>query len=144
MNARRIVTAAAIASLAAGSGIALATSASAASTDTVVINCAGKGVTKPKEIVLSCADAGIALTKLTWSKWDANGATGAGTLSWNTCLPKTCAAGIVQKYPVKVSLGGLASGPNLNVFSKVNLTFPKASPAGLETGSYTIDNPVKQ
>lgn len=144
MNARRLVTAAAIASLAAGSGIALASTASAAPTDTVVVNCAGKGVMKPKEIVLSCADAGVALTKLTWSKWDANGATGTGTLTWNTCLPKTCVAGIVQKYKVKVELGGLASGPNLNVFSQANLTFPKGGPAALETGSYTLDNPVKQ
>jgi len=144
MRTRTLATAAIATTVLAGTGVALAHAASAAPTDTVVINCAGKGVQKPKEIVLTCADAGVALTKLTWSKWDANGATGTGTLSWNTCLPKTCVAGIVEKYKVKVTLGGVASAPNVNAFSKVDVSFPKGGPAGLETGSFTLDNPLKE
>ena len=139
---RTVITAVAVAACA-GSSILGASAASAAdSTQTGIVNCAGKIVTKPKQITITCADAGIALTKITWNSWSDNAATGTGTLTWNTCLPKTCAAGIVQRYKVGITLGGLASGPNANVFSQVALTFPKGGPAGLETGSYTIDNPI--
>ncbi len=73
-------------------GVAVATPASAAPGDVVVINCLGKGVVKPKQIVLTCADAGVILTGISWSSWTANTAKGTGTLAWNTCLPETCSA----------------------------------------------------
>lgn len=114
----------------------------AESPQTGIINCLGKVVTKPKQITISCADANIAITKITWSSWTDDAATGTGILAWNTCLPKTCVAGVVQRYKVSITMGGLASGPNVNVFSQVNLAFPKSGPAGLETGSYTLDNPI--
>ncbi len=69
-----------------------------------------------------------------------NGARGTGTLAWKTCLPETCAAGKVLKYKVKVLLGGLASAPGLETWSKMYVTFNDLGPAGLETGTYTIDN----
>lgn len=141
MSARRILVTTLAAAVIAGGGVNFATSAAAASGDTVVVNCAGKCDVKPKSITIACGDASALISKITWSKWDANSATGTGKLVWNTCLPKTCMAGIVRKYPVRIELGGLASGPNVNVFSKVQLSFPKTGPAGLETGSYTIDNP---
>jgi len=123
-------------------GIALAPMASAESSDTAIVNCQGKAQVKPKQIVLSCADANLFVYKITWSKWDANGATGKGTLVWNTCLPKTCVDGIVQKYKVSVKLGRVASAPNISVFSGMTLTFPGNAPAGAETATYTIDNPI--
>ena len=44
------------------------------------------------------------------------------------------------KYKVKVRLGGPASAPGLNIWSKAFVTFTDLGPAGLQTGSYTIDN----
>ena len=116
-----------------------------------IVNCAGQLEVKPKEIVIACADAGIMITDISWSKWNQNTAKGTGTLAWNTCLPATCVDGIVQTYKVKITLpmDGLATGPGANgkfvdVFSKVSLAFPGSGPAGLETGSYTLDNPIKK
>lgn len=136
---RTILALAATAGLAAA-GLALAPTATAAEGTPVVIDCAGKGVTKPKQIVLACADAGVAVTGIRWTRWTMNSATGVGTLTWNTCLPQTCVDGIVEKYRVRITLGGLASGPDIDVFSQMSLRFPKGGPAGLETGSYTLDN----
>lgn len=136
---RTILALAATAGLAAA-GLALAPTATAAEGTPVVIDCAGKGVTKPKQIVLACADAGVAVTGIRWTRWTMNSATGVGTLTWNTCLPQTCVDGIVEKYRVRITLGGLASGPDIDVFSRMSLRFPKGGPAGLETGSYTLDN----
>jgi hypothetical protein len=124
-------------------GLATATPAQAAPGSMVVIDCLGKSVTKPSEIVLACADDNLSVTRITWSSWTANGATGTGTLVWNTCLPKSCADGIVQKYKAKVRLGRVASGPDLTAFSRMTLTFPNDGPAGLQSGWYTLDNQAR-
>ncbi len=140
MPLRRVTVAASAVALAAA-GVALAAPAHAVdAADTVVINCVGKKVVKPKEIVITCADAGVMVNKITWSHWGMNAATGTGTLTWNTCLPKTCADGIVQTYPVRIRLGRVASGPNVTAFSRMTLTFPQNGPALAETATYTLDN----
>jgi len=47
---------------------------------------------KPREIVLTCADANLWVNKITWTHWSSARATATGTLHWNTCTP-TCVAG---------------------------------------------------
>jgi hypothetical protein len=140
MNSPRTALAAVAAAGLAAAGLGLAPVATAAEGVPVVIDCTGTGVTKPKEIVITCADAGITVMNIRWTSWTMNRATGVGTLAWNTCLPQTCVDGIVEKYRVRVTLGGLASGPDIDVFSQMKLRFPKGGPAGLATGSYTLDN----
>lgn len=142
MTARRALTALAAATTIAAAGLALPAAAAAASNDTYIVDCAGQLVEKPSSITITCADAGVSINKITWATWNENAAKGRGTLAWNTCLPKTCVDGIVEKYKVRITLGGVASGPEGTIFSQVKLTFPKGGPAGLETGSYTIDNPI--
>lgn len=137
---RRAALVAAI-TLAAASGAVAAPSAWAVdATDTGIVNCLGREVVKPKQVVVSCADAAVAVVRITWSRWDANGARGTGTLAWNTCLPTDCADGIVQKYPVRISLGRVASGPSASVFTRMTLAFPDGGPAAAETATYTLDN----
>ena len=150
MNARKAFGGLAVVGLIAGGAISIVAPATAASsapttsaTTNYIVNCAGKTVTKPTSIVITCADAGVSINKIKWSSWDLNAAKGTGILSWNTCLPKTCVAGVTVKYPVAITLGGVASAPNLNVFSKVDVAFPKGGPASLETGSYALDNAVR-
>jgi hypothetical protein len=110
--------------------------------ETGIVDCNGAVITKPKQITIACADSGVALTGIRWKSWSANAAKGTGTLAWNTCLPQTCAAGIVQKYRVKITLGGLASAPGQSdIFSQVTVVFTKGGPAGLVSGTYTLDNP---
>lgn len=131
---------AAVALVTAAAALTAAPASAADATDTAIVSCVGKEVVKPKQIVVTCADAGVSVVKIRWSRWDANGARGTGTLAWNTCLPTTCAGGIVQTYPVRVSLGRVASGPEGSVFSRMTLGFPDGGPAAAETATYTLDN----
>ena len=138
---RTIATLAAVTGLAV-SGLAAAAAPAFAAGKPVVIDCKGKGVAKPKDIVLACADANVAVTGLKWTSWTANAAKGSGTLSWNPCIP-TCVAGKAETFPVKVTLGRLASGGGLDVFSGMTLAFPKGGPTGEKTSTYLLDNPAR-
>lgn len=141
MRARRPAAILAAATLVTAAGATAAAPASAVdATDTAIITCVGREVVKPRQIVVTCADAGVSVVRIRWSRWDANGARGTGTLAWNTCLPITCADGIVEKYAVRVSLGRVASGPEGSVFSRMTLGFPDGGPAAAETATYTLDN----
>lgn len=141
MRTRVLLTAITGLSLAVAGTVALPAAAAAANAaDTVVIDCVGAKVVKPKEIVVTCADAGVEVGKITWKSWGMNSATGKGTLFWNTCLPTTCAGGIVEKYPARIRLDRLASGPNVTAFTRMTLTFPKAAPAGAQSATYLLDN----
>lgn len=80
------------------------------------------------------------MDKITWTTWRPDEAIGKGVLSWNTCLPENCAAGITQTYPVNIRLGGLAHAPKSLVFSKMTLGFPQGGPAALNGGTYNLDN----
>jgi hypothetical protein len=142
VNALRTLTITASAAALCLGGVAVSTPASAANNDTSVVTCQGKTVVKPKQIVVTCADAGVTVMSIKWTSWTMNGAKGVGMLAWNTCLPQTCVDGIVQKYKVKVTLGGVASGPNVSVFSQMTLAFPKGGPAAAETSTYTLDRPI--
>jgi hypothetical protein len=111
------------------------------------VDCQGNLDYKPKDIVFACGDAGVYFGKIRWSKWDMNGATGVGTLYYNTCVPN-CSAGNVYTYPkTKLTLDGEASGPGfgtfVNVFTQVNATFKDQGPAMAQTSSWTIDNPIR-
>ena len=141
MRPRRPAALVAAVTLALAAGALVAAPAGAADpTDTAILTCAGKEVVKPRQIVVTCADAGVAVVKINWSRWDANGARGTGTLTWNTCLPTTCADCIVEKYRVRVALGRVASGPDASVFTRMTLAFPDGGPAAAETATYTLDN----
>ena len=136
----RAAMAAAFSLLAIGAlGASTAASAAPAGT-TTVINCAGKGVVKPTEITITCADGGVSVNKITWSSWNPAQARGKGVLSWNTCLPQNCAAGIGVTYPVTIKLGGLAHAPKSLAFSSMTLGFPQGGPASLDQGTYILDN----
>lgn len=65
--------------------------ASAAPARTYLYNCSTL-TQKPREIVLTCADANLWVNKITWSNWSSASAHARGTLHWNTCTP-TCVAG---------------------------------------------------
>lgn len=140
MSITRTLTIAASTAAVAVGALAVAPAATADNNKTVVVNCLGKGVVKPKEIVVSCADGAITVMNITWSSWNVNRAQGTGTLAWNTCLPTDCASGIEQKYKVAVTLGRVASGPGVTAFTRMTLTFPNLGPAAAETSTYTVDN----
>lgn len=133
-----------------GAGVAAPTASAAEKPDpgkTYIVDCQGNLDYKPKEIVFACGDGGVYFGKIRWTAWDMNGATGVGTLYYNTCVPN-CGAGNVYKYPkTKLTLGGPASGPGfgtfVNTFSQLTGTFAGQGPAMAQSSSWTLDNPIR-
>ena len=60
---------------------------------------------KPREIVLTCADANLWVNKITWTNWSSATAKATGTLHWNTCTP-TCVAGKEKTATIHFSATG--------------------------------------
>ena len=63
---------------------------------------------KPTTLTTTCADFGIAVQKIKWSKWSADGAEGSGEYVVNDCSPD-CASGNLWTTPVKVFLSDLTT-----------------------------------
>jgi hypothetical protein len=124
--------------------IAPAALAEPPSTQPVLIDCAGKGVSRPQAIQISCADGGIMVSDIRWTRWDMNGAKGTGNLVVNSCIYKggpSCVEGQTMSYAATLSLGRPASGEGITALTELRLRFSDQGPAGLTSGSYRIDNP---
>jgi len=63
---------------------------------------------KTESITTYCADFGVAVWKIDWSLWSANGAEGSGIYMANDCDP-SCAEGKFLKVPVDVYLSNLTT-----------------------------------
>jgi hypothetical protein len=61
---------------------------------------------KPKAITLTCADGGMYVDQIDWSRWDSQGAQGVGIYNVNKCDP-SCAEGTYSRTRVKVHLSRL-------------------------------------
>jgi hypothetical protein len=61
---------------------------------------------KPVAITLTCADGGMYLDQIDWSRWDESGARGTGTYSVNNCDPN-CSEGTFLRASVNIQLKGL-------------------------------------
>lgn len=81
-----------------GAGIALASPASAGSSQVVLVNCAGAGQVRPAGYDIGCMPSNELVTGLKWTNWGSV-AFGGGILEVNSCTP-TCAQGAYIKYPI--------------------------------------------
>lgn len=61
---------------------------------------------RPKAITLTCADGGMYIDQIDWSRWDASGAWGTGTYNVNQCDPN-CAEGTFQRIEANIRLSKL-------------------------------------
>jgi hypothetical protein len=61
---------------------------------------------KPEAITLTCADGGMYIDQIEWSRWDSKGAQGIGIYNVNNCDP-SCAEGTYSRTRVKVHLSRL-------------------------------------
>jgi hypothetical protein len=61
---------------------------------------------RPTAITLTCADGGMYIDEIDWSRWDSKGAQGMGVYHVNDCDP-TCAEGKFLHAQVKVKLSKL-------------------------------------
>jgi hypothetical protein len=73
----------------------------------VVVNCYQPPQVKPEHIILTCADATMAVDKIVWNSWTIDGATGHGVEFQDNCVP-SCAQGSATYSPVTVTLNGAA------------------------------------
>jgi hypothetical protein len=88
---------------------------------TVVFDCSGHALVRPKDFVLACADGNSAVEKLSWSAWAPGLASAKGTLVQNDCVPY-CAAGHFHRYPALVILwGSKAVSPGGHAYTKLTL-----------------------
>jgi hypothetical protein len=105
----------------------------AAANPTVLPDCAGKPVAKPKSVVLACADAGVTAGSVTWTGWGTAKARGAGIASVNDCDPN-CAAGHLRQYKIALVAAGTERCPSgQTAYARVtyswigNTPYPKTS-----------------
>jgi len=61
---------------------------------------------KPETIMLTCADGGWTVYKITWNTWTKERATGTGRFSENLCQP-SCAEGEIVEARVNLALTNL-------------------------------------
>lgn len=130
--------------LLAGSAVAIpgAAALAASSPRNVKISDCSKALTRPKTVTLTCADAGVVLSKLSWSSFGGSAAKAKGQIAINTCKPN-CAAGATKTYPVTVT----ASKPKackraVSVYGRVAVTFTGAKPSNArEFTGYTLTCP---
>ena len=65
--------------------------------------CEHRPRTRPKAIVVACADANFFIDRLRWSRWGKTQAVAVGTAHMNDCTP-TCAAGRFHTFRLTVRL----------------------------------------
>jgi hypothetical protein len=101
-----------------------------------IIDCTGKPVTEPNEVVFACADANLLARKLQWVGWSEPLATGVGELSVNTCTPY-CAAGTFVSYKVALIARGSQRCGNALAYDTVTFAVIGKPPANLGPETYT-------
>ncbi len=74
-------------------------------------DCAGKPMVRPPNVILTCADAGVSVSGITWTGWGNSFAAGRGIASVNDCKP-FCAAGHYKKYKIVLIADGSQRCPN--------------------------------
>lgn len=104
----------------------------AAATVMVVFDCPGqaKALVKPRNFILTCADANSVLGKLSWTSWTPGVASATGVLSENDCTPY-CAAGHFHSFPALVILWGdtaVKNHPGEHCYAKMTIILTGARP----------------
>jgi hypothetical protein len=102
----------------------------------VVLDC-GTHATKPDTLTIYCADAGVNVNHIKWTKWAQSGAIGTGQYSANNCTPN-CVSGKVISAQVKVSLAGSKLVKSEYVMSALTITSTSGRALPLLRKSMTI------
>ncbi len=86
---------------------------------------------EPRRIVFACADVGLYVNHLRWTKWRHRRAKGKGVLHERTCDP-ACLGSPYKDYPVKIRLRkvkrGTCGGRRVPLFRKAILSFSEKAP----------------
>lgn len=76
---------------------------------------------EPKRIILTCGDANMLLTHLSYVKWRAKRVEGAGRFVYNDCEPN-CAAGHFHHFHVTVTLSRVRVRHHHRLFTRLVTT----------------------
>jgi type 1 fimbria pilin len=96
-----------------------------------VSNCKTQ-VYKPKSITVYCADSGVVISKIKYSRYNATTAVGSGTSTVNLCDPN-CAAGNTKTYKVKFTLSRVTQCGDSYQFRRLRMSYVGAKPKGSRT-----------
>lgn len=105
---------------------------------TLLISNCNKARFEPKQVILTCGDAGLIAQGLEWSNWTGKDADAEGTGVFETCIPN-CATGGTVRAPIELDLSKPAKckgGPRL--FTKVRFTWPSGPPQGARNDSVPL------
>lgn len=130
-RARALLGAGLIAAAGAASATVLtAVPAAAASSQVVLVNCAGHGTVRPAVYDIGCMPSSEYVAGLTWTSWRSV-AFGSGTLKVNDCTP-TCAQGKYVRYPILTVLWrgeAWPHHPGRDYFTRLTWIFTGKRPA---------------
>ena len=95
----------------------------------VVLDC-GTHATKPDSLTIYCADFGVNVNHIKWTKWAQSGAVGTGQYSANNCTPN-CASGKIISANVKLTLNASKLIKSEYVMNTLNITTVNGKPLPL-------------
>lgn len=90
----------------------------------------GPPVSKPRSLVLTCADANYSLERIAWHGWGTASPTGKATVRANDCKPY-CAAGHFHTYPVTVTADKLTRCGLTPTYARVTIVYTGTRPQGI-------------
>ncbi|WP_399931320.1 protein kinase [Streptomyces kanamyceticus] len=74
-----------------------------------IADCGGQALDRPERLLVACGDGKAGLLGLSWSGWGEPTARATGR-GWHVTCEPSCAEGTEVRYPVTVTVGGLAGG----------------------------------
>jgi hypothetical protein len=89
----------------------------------------GPLTSKPKTIVLACADANYEIVNLRWRGWGTATATATGSARANDCTPN-CAAGQFHAYRMTATASRPTACGKARIYARLTIVYPGARPAG--------------
>ena len=95
-------------------------------------NCTSQLKAEPASVVVTCADAGVAVANIEWQAWGAEATTGTGTAHVNDCDPD-CVAGDISAYEdAEVTLTAIEQCDYGAQYTKLELRFGDEAPKGVQ------------
>lgn len=94
---------------------------------------------RPKTIVIACADGNYALIGLRWQTWGTRTATATGTARVNDCTPD-CAGGHFHDYPVTATANALTKCGATPIYNQLTIAYRGSRPRSFaRRGRHVLD-----
>lgn len=99
---------------------------------TAVLSCRGVREVRPRNYIITCADADTRWKKARWTHWGADSATAMGFLYQDNCKPN-CADGHFHSYAATIELSAVKSTKQYgDLFTKAKITYSKSGKTRIE------------